>query len=125
MIDNAVKYSPEEKHVEVTVVPEGPGVAVRVRDHGRGIPASEQAKIFEAFYRVEKGLQHDVKGSGLGLAVVQHVAEAHGGRVSVESELGAGSTFVLHLPGSGASVTTADAVPKALATGAPWQRRSA
>jgi two-component system phosphate regulon sensor histidine kinase PhoR len=125
LIDNAVKYSPEEKHVEVTVVPEGPGVAVRVRDHGRGIPASEQAKIFEAFYRVEKGLQHDVKGSGLGLAVVQHVAEAHGGRVSVESELGAGSTFVLHLPGSGASVTTADAVPKGLATGAPWQRRSA
>jgi len=125
LIDNAVKYSPAEKHVEVSVVAEGPGVAVRVRDQGMGVPAAEQTKIFEAFYRVEKGLQHDVKGSGLGLAVVKHVAEAHGGWISLESELGAGSTFVLHLPGAGASTTGADAVPKDLATGAPWQRRSA
>jgi two-component system phosphate regulon sensor histidine kinase PhoR len=63
-----------------------------------GIAADEHERIFERFHRVSTGLVHDVKGSGLGLTIVRHVAEAHGGRVSVESEVGAGSTFRLHLP---------------------------
>jgi two-component system phosphate regulon sensor histidine kinase PhoR len=125
LIDNAVKYSLEDKHIEVAVVPDGAGIAVRVHDHGMGIPAAEHRKIFDAFYRVEKGLQHDVKGSGLGLAVVKHVAEAHGGSVSVESVPGQGSTFVLHLPGAGAAAGPVEPAPKDVATGATWQRRSA
>jgi two-component system sensor histidine kinase SenX3 len=98
-----VKYSGEVKEVGVTVRLETgdgarPVIAVAVRDHGIGIAPAEQPKIFGAFYRVEKGLEHDVKGSGLGLVVVQHIAEAHGGTVRVESRPGVGSTFTLRLP---------------------------
>ena len=75
-------------------------VCISVADRGIGIPAREQEKIFQSFYRVEKTDVHDVKGSGLGLAVVSHVAEAHGGRVQVESKAGAGSTFTLCIPKS-------------------------
>lgn len=74
------------------------GVAIGVRDFGIGIPSTEHKKIFDPFYRVEKGLEHEVKGSGLGLAVVRHVIESHGGTVEVESRRGAGSTFTLRLP---------------------------
>jgi len=124
LLDNAVKYSRERKEIDVRVAaaPEngagsaahaGPGVVVGargrgrdgagaveivVRDHGIGIPLREQARVFAAFYRVDKGLEHDVKGSGLGLAVVKHVAEAHGGSVSLDSRQGEGSTFTLRLP---------------------------
>ena len=71
---------------------------VAVRDHGIGIPRSEQAKIFERFHRVPTGLVHDVKGSGLGLAIVRHIVEAHGGRLTLVSAPGEGSTFTLRLP---------------------------
>ena len=67
-------------------------------DHGIGIPRDEQEKIFERFHRVSTGLVHDVKGSGLGLSLVRHIAESHGGSVAVESEVGKGSTFRIHLP---------------------------
>ena len=73
-------------------------VTVTVSDHGIGIPKDEQERIFERFHRVSTGLVHDVKGSGLGLPLVQHIAEAHGGRVTVKSEPGKGSTFTIHLP---------------------------
>jgi two-component system sensor histidine kinase SenX3 len=69
-----------------------------VQDKGVGIPPGDRERIFEKFYRVERGLVHDIKGSGLGLALVQHIAEAHGGRITVTSRLGEGSTFSLHLP---------------------------
>lgn len=82
-------------------------ILIRVRDRGIGIPASEQTKIFDTFYRVEKGLEHDVKGSGLGLALVKQVAEAHGGTIEVESRPGAGSTFTLQIPVRGSSVPRA------------------
>jgi signal transduction histidine kinase len=71
---------------------------VAVRDHGIGIPRSEQAKVFERFHRVPTGLVHDVKGSGLGLAIVRHIVEAHGGRLQLVSAPGEGSTFTLRLP---------------------------
>jgi signal transduction histidine kinase len=73
-------------------------IRIEVSDRGVGIPPAEQSRIFEAFYRVEKGLEHDVKGSGLGLAVVKHVADAHGGTVAVDERPGGGSTFTLTLP---------------------------
>jgi len=113
LIDNAVKYSVEgkEKLVQVSVkgVRSGSGastaaaskvkkVQIAVRDHGVGIPASEHKRIFAEFYRVEKGLEHDVKGSGLGLAVVKHIVESHGGTIEVKSHRGDGTTFLIHLP---------------------------
>jgi signal transduction histidine kinase len=103
LLDNAVKYSGDAKHVDVTIGATDEALSVAVRDRGIGIPPAEQKKIFEKFYRVGSGLVHDVKGSGLGLAIVQHVVNAHGGRVEVESAPGRGSTFTITLP-----KTTAD-----------------
>lgn len=98
LLDNAVKYSNGNKNIEVTVRGARDEVSISIRDHGIGIAPAERKKIFEKFYRVGSGLVHDVKGSGLGLSIVEHVAKAHGGHVEVESELGAGSTFTIVLP---------------------------
>jgi signal transduction histidine kinase len=98
LLDNAVKYSNGNKTIQVTVSGQPDQVRIAVRDHGIGIPAAERKKIFEKFYRVGSGLVHDVKGSGLGLSIVEHVAKAHGGRVEVESAVGEGSTFTIVLP---------------------------
>jgi signal transduction histidine kinase len=76
----------------------GNEVRIMVRDHGIGIPATEQKKIYEKFYRVGSTLVHDVKGSGLGLSIVMHVVKAHGGRVELVSAPGEGSTFTIVLP---------------------------
>jgi signal transduction histidine kinase len=98
LLDNAVKYSNGRKEVEVTVETAGNEVRIMVRDHGIGIPAAEQKKIYEKFYRVGSTLVHDVKGSGLGLSIVMHVVKAHGGRVELVSAPGEGSTFTIILP---------------------------
>jgi signal transduction histidine kinase len=71
---------------------------VSIADRGPGIPSEEHARIFERFYRVETGLQHDVQGSGVGLALVKHIVDAHRGRVRVASAPGEGSTFTVELP---------------------------
>jgi signal transduction histidine kinase len=98
LLDNAVKFSGEARGIEV-ILGGGPGeVTIAVRDRGVGIPPDEQAKIFDRFHRVSTGLVHEVKGSGLGLSLVQHIVTVHGGRVTVESAPGRGSTFTLHLP---------------------------
>ena len=98
LLDNAVKYSNGRKEVEVSVEAVGAEVRIKVRDHGIGIPAAEQKKIYEKFYRVGSTLVHDVKGSGLGLSIVMHVVKAHGGRVELVSAPGEGSTFTIILP---------------------------
>ncbi len=98
LLDNAVKYSPQRKEIDVSVDASETHVTISVRDHGIGIPSSEQKKIFAKFYRAGNTLVHDVRGSGLGLAIVRHVVEAHGGRVEVRSEPGEGSTFRMILP---------------------------
>lgn len=95
LLDNAAKYSDTTKEIAVRVAASPNEVCFSVQDRGIGIPAREQQKIFESFYRVEKSDVHDVKGSGLGLAVVAHVARAHGGRVDVDSTPGRGSTFTI------------------------------
>ena len=98
LLDNAVKYSNGRAAIDVRVAAVGDEVHIAVRDRGIGIPPSEQKKIFEKFYRAGSTLVHDVKGSGLGLSIVQHVVRAHGGRVEVESTPGEGSTFTIVLP---------------------------
>jgi signal transduction histidine kinase len=82
----------------VSLAREGDALLVAVADHGIGIPKPEQRKIFEKFYRAENSLVHETKGSGLGLALVRHIMEAHGGEVQVDSAPGRGSTFTLVLP---------------------------
>ncbi|HEX3128451.1 MAG TPA: HAMP domain-containing sensor histidine kinase [Thermoanaerobaculia bacterium] len=100
LLDNAVKYSyqTEDKEIRVGLRREGDSIVISVQDHGAGIPRDEQKKIFDRFHRVGTGLVHDVKGSGLGLSIVQHIVEAHHGHVTVESRVGEGSTFSIHLP---------------------------
>ena len=75
------------------------GLAIYVRDEGTGIPGGEQAQIFNKFYRGSEAKARGVKGTGLGLAMVRHIVEGHGGEIRVESEPGRGSTFTLILPG--------------------------
>jgi signal transduction histidine kinase len=97
LLDNAVKYSPESKTVEVGVAREGEQVAIHVRDQGIGIPASQKKEIFRKFVR--GGNAPRVRGAGLGLAMVDHIVRAHGGQVKLESAPGQGSRFTLLLPG--------------------------
>jgi signal transduction histidine kinase len=98
LMENAIKYSGESRYLGITLERNGEFAVISVQDKGVGIPPGDRERIFEKFYRVERGLVHDIKGSGLGLALVQHIAEAHGGRITVTSRLGEGSTFSLHLP---------------------------
>jgi signal transduction histidine kinase len=98
ILENAVKYSGESREIGVAVVRRGGEVAVSVRDRGIGIPRDEQERIFERFHRAGGSLVHDVRGVGLGLAIVRHIVEAHHGRVEVQSEPGQGSTFSIVLP---------------------------
>lgn len=95
LIQNAIRHS-GTKTIEVTVSGCSDGRAeIVVADHGAGIPADCQARIFERFYRVDKDRSRALGGTGLGLAIVKHIAQLHGGEVSVESRLGEGSTFRL------------------------------
>lgn len=98
LIDNAMKYSQERKELRVAVVARPGEVAVEVQDRGQGIRSEDQRKIFEKFYQVGDALKSEMKGVGLGLAIVRYIMEAHGGRVEVESRSGEGSTFRLVFP---------------------------
>ena len=98
LVNNAVKYSANEKYLGVHLYHRNGRVNLEVVDRGIGIPAKEQPKIFEKFYRVGDPLVHNTKGSGLGLSLVRHIVQAHGGEVAVESEPGQGSKFIITLP---------------------------
>ena len=98
LVDNAIKYSGERRAVRVDASVRDGHVAIAVADAGIGIPLEEQGKIFDKFYRVGRSETQGRRGSGVGLALVRHVAEAHGGRVTVESTPHRGSCFTLWLP---------------------------
>ena len=98
LMDNAVKYSGGSREIIIRIGRRFEFATVSVADFGVGIPPAEREKIFERFHRVSTGMVHDVKGSGLGLALVKHIVEAHGGTIQVQSELGSGSTFTVSLP---------------------------
>lgn len=97
LIDNAIKYSEPGSSVWVEAEPVNGKVVVRVRDHGVGIAPEHLPRLFERFYRVDPGRSRKVGGTGLGLAIVKHIAQAHAGRVAVESTPGQGSVFSLYL----------------------------
>ncbi len=98
LIDNAVKYSPPESPVRVSVARAGSGINIGVDDEGPGIPKAEQRDVFRKFVRGGAARDLGVKGTGIGLAMAAHIVRAHGGRISLESEAGRGSRFTVHLP---------------------------
>jgi len=98
LVDNAIKYSAERKTVRVEAAVAGGELLLSVADEGIGIARAEQGRIFEKFYRVGHSETQGRRGSGVGLALVRHVAEAHGGRVIVDSAPGQGSRFTIRIP---------------------------
>lgn len=104
LLKNAVMYSPEKSVVQVRArlssSTPGERVVIEVEDRGIGIAAEHLDRLFERFYRCDKGRSKDLGGTGLGLSIVKHIAMAHGGSVSVKSQPGKGSTFTITLPGS-------------------------
>jgi signal transduction histidine kinase len=98
LLHNAFKYGGGEKPIQVRARREGEGVRLEVEDHGVGIALRDQRRIFDRFYRVDNLLTRRSEGSGLGLSIARRIVEAHGGRLTLKSELGKGSCFSVHLP---------------------------
>jgi two-component system phosphate regulon sensor histidine kinase PhoR len=103
LIDNALKYCPEGAAVRIAAHADGGRLRVEVCDTGPGIPADHLPRVFERFYRVDAGRSRELGGTGLGLSIVKHLVEAMGGAVSVESRVGAGTTFSFTLARAAAS----------------------
>jgi two-component system phosphate regulon sensor histidine kinase PhoR len=99
LLDNAIKYGREGGNIKISVC-ENPNaeIQISVEDDGIGIPKEDLPRIFERFYRVDKGRSKELGGTGLGLSIVKHIIQAHGGNVWAESQIGKGSTFYLTLP---------------------------
>jgi two-component system phosphate regulon sensor histidine kinase PhoR len=98
VLDNAIKYSDEEPKIDVYTENAGNSIIIRISDQGNGMSKQVQKKVFEKFYREHSGNVHNVKGHGLGLAYVKRIVDDHQGHISVESEKGKGSTFIIKLP---------------------------
>ncbi len=98
LVDNAVRYTPSGGSVTISISRAGDFARVAVKDTGVGIPAEHLSNIFKRFYRVDKSRSRTDGGVGLGLAITQRIAEIHGGRIEVQSEVGKGSTFTVFLP---------------------------
>ena len=103
LIDNAIKYARPGTEITVTVGPSPKlphGVMLRVRDRGEGIPRKHLSRLTERFYRADKARSSAMAGTGLGLAIVKHVVNRHNGLLEIESKVGRGSKFSVHLPGA-------------------------
>jgi signal transduction histidine kinase len=98
LLANAMKYSGESRDIELRLGRDNSFAVIGIADHGIGIEPDQQARIFEQFYRVPAKQNEGIPGTGLGLTLVRHIAEGHGGHVTVQSVPGQGSTFAIHLP---------------------------
>jgi signal transduction histidine kinase len=102
LLSNAMKYSGGSRWIGLSAEPvntaNGEEVRIKISDRGLGVAPSERERIFEPFYRGKETQAAQIRGNGLGLSLVKHIITAHGGRVSVESKIGEGSVFMLHLP---------------------------
>ncbi|MCX7661818.1 MAG: ATP-binding protein, partial [Candidatus Omnitrophica bacterium] len=98
LLDNAVKYTPQNGRINIRAYPADEYVQVEISDTGIGIPEKDLPRIFERFYRVDKARSRELGGTGLGLSIVKHIIKAHKGEIWVKSELGKGSTFFFSLP---------------------------
>ena len=103
LLDNAVKFSPEDASVSLKAFREPGWAGFCVSDRGSGIPRSERDKIFQRFYQIDRSRSKSRPGSGLGLAIVKHILQLHGGAVTIEGDPGQGSTFVVRLPATSPS----------------------
>ncbi len=108
LLDNALKYSKDKPVIQVELLSRTQHVEIRVSDNGIGIPPEYKRKVFEKFFRVPGNNRHDIKGYGLGLSYVDHIAKSHQGFAEVKSELGKGSTFIVHIPYEEAAVIQFD-----------------
>ena len=98
LLDNALKYSKEQPVIEIGLEGDNNTVQLRITDNGIGIATEYKDKIFEKFFRIPTGNTHNAKGYGLGLSYVAHVVQKHGGKISVDSELGVGTTITISIP---------------------------
>jgi two-component system phosphate regulon sensor histidine kinase PhoR len=98
LLENAAKYSPAPAHIDVYLEKEGTKIKILIADKGMGIPKQDLEHIFERFYTVDKAHSKKMGGSGLGLSIVQNVIHKHFGQISIESELGKGTTVKITLP---------------------------
>lgn len=98
LLDNAIKHSSEKSPLHIEAKRVDHEIQICFRDQGVGIAKDYLSRLFERFYRVDKARSRKLGGTGLGLAIGKHIAQAHGGNITVESELERGSTFTLHLP---------------------------
>jgi signal transduction histidine kinase len=111
LLTNAMKYSGKRRDIELRLSRDGQAALIEVTDHGIGIPEKEQTRIFEKFYRAQVPENRAISGTGLGLALVAHIASAHGGGVHVRSKQGEGSTFSLRIPIRGGEAVAAPGGP--------------
>lgn len=100
LIDNAIKYTPQHGEITISASERPKEVLIQVSDNGIGIPEKEIPRLFERFYRVDKGRSRELGGTGLGLSIVKHIVKAHQGEISVESQLGQGTSFLFTIPKS-------------------------
>jgi signal transduction histidine kinase len=98
LLSNATKFSPDGKQIDILMTPDKLGIRATVSDQGIGIPAEDLPKVFDRFYQARNADKANRKGTGIGLALVRTFVEGHGGRVSVDSTLNVGTSFVVELP---------------------------
>jgi two-component system sensor histidine kinase CiaH len=109
LLDNAIKYTDEGGRVSLAVAPAGSDVRITVHDTGRGIPPEALAHVFDRFYRVDKARSRELGGTGLGLAIAKWIVDVHGGRIRIDSSVGAGTTVTVDLPAENLELIAAEA----------------
>ena len=111
LVSNAIKFTPGGGRVGVRLSRDNGHVVLAISDTGMGIPAEEQANLFQRFFRTSEATKHAIQGTGLGLTITKAIAEAHGGTISVKSGEGKGTTFVVDLPVEPAVSSPQEPVP--------------